>query len=548
MSTASNPISASANRNNGWLVTGATGLVGRFVLLELLNRGLDVCVLARDRGRWSAADRVEAILQCWEQDNDRHLIRPRVINASLGSLGLDIDVEIARRLAGRYTNLLHCAASVRFEMDAQGIEPLKSNIDGTRNLIQFAESIGVENFHHVSTAYVCGFTDEAVPESPTASGTQFRNPYEYSKAASEALVQNADAFQTKTIYRPSIVIGRHRDGWANAFHTLYSGLRFARELNLDQDTAIVNSIASSLGFSGEETSNIVPVDWVAAAIANVIDQPSTWNQTFHLTHPEPVRIASIIDSIVAAAKQEWTAWNAIPSLTATSVQSNTSETESAFRLHLATYANYFTADPTFLRDNIATIERATSLDSPPPIDEAALTRAFAFAIRQKFSDCTGLGSEKPDKRLLAWTDALNYWDHECASDVQSTNNLQITIAGVGGGLWQLSGDAMDWLADLARHNNDDSKFIQIDLPAWIVVAIENEQLSWAEAFQQNFILSSITLDESCLVLEKMQSAIRVFANNRSADRQVQSLGMPKKTDSKRTRTGSASGKLGGVYG
>ena len=67
------------------LLTGATGLLGRYLLKDLLLAGRKVAVLARARGPRSAADRIGAILRDWEAEGIR-LDPPRILE---GSLDLD---------------------------------------------------------------------------------------------------------------------------------------------------------------------------------------------------------------------------------------------------------------------------------------------------------------------------------------------------------------------------------------------------------------------------------------------------------------------------
>ncbi len=60
-----------------WLLTGGTGLVGRFVLAELLRAGKYVVALVRDRASADARLRIEEALAPMEADAT--LIRPRVV-------------------------------------------------------------------------------------------------------------------------------------------------------------------------------------------------------------------------------------------------------------------------------------------------------------------------------------------------------------------------------------------------------------------------------------------------------------------------------------
>ena len=58
------------------LVTGATGLLGSYLIRDLLARDVPLAVLARPSRKQSARDRVEALVAGWETCLGRPLPRP----------------------------------------------------------------------------------------------------------------------------------------------------------------------------------------------------------------------------------------------------------------------------------------------------------------------------------------------------------------------------------------------------------------------------------------------------------------------------------------
>jgi nucleoside-diphosphate-sugar epimerase len=452
--------------SSGWLLTGCTGLIGRFVLRDLLLQGKDVCVLVRRRGPMSAADRVEPIIQFWERELQQHLIRPTVLDADLLKPNLAIDESELLSINGRFQNVLHCAASVRFEMDQFGKEPLASNIDGTSRLIDFARKVGVKHFHHVSTAYVCGNTQATVFEQPVPTNTNFRNPYEYSKAAAEQLVQAAAGFESKTYYRPSIVIGRHRDGWANAFHTLYAVVRFAREFGLIEEAEIAG-IVNELEVDDSITNNVVSVDWVAESITTILNQPNHWNQIFHLTHPEPVLGTEILRAIYNVGKQNIPQWLNIPTVAAPDAGSG-----EAFLVHLSAYANYFHNDPKFDRTNL---DRVPGIKPTPRMDFSALTTAFDFSTKHRFRDTTGPATATADESMLQFCEALSVAAQACLREANlHSNYLRVCIAGVGGGIWYVA-------------NPSDIDCNELHIPSWLISRLIDQSIETSEAIDEGLI-------------------------------------------------------------
>ena len=96
------------------LLTGATGLLGRYLLRDLFAAGHAVAVVARSSRNDSAADRMETVMSRWEQDAGRALPRPVVLEGELTQSGLalsDADRNFVREQCGR---VIHSAASLAF--------------------------------------------------------------------------------------------------------------------------------------------------------------------------------------------------------------------------------------------------------------------------------------------------------------------------------------------------------------------------------------------------------------------------------------------------
>ncbi|MCH5372712.1 MAG: SDR family oxidoreductase, partial [Planctomycetes bacterium] len=75
------------------LMTGSTGLLGRYLMKDLLLAGIPVATLVRPARRQSAADRMEAIVQTWEEQLGRRLPRPHVLEGDLSDDQLGLDPE-----------------------------------------------------------------------------------------------------------------------------------------------------------------------------------------------------------------------------------------------------------------------------------------------------------------------------------------------------------------------------------------------------------------------------------------------------------------------
>src|SRR5882724_10487430 len=75
------------------LLTGATGLVGRYLLRDLLALDLPVAVICRSSVAESAASRVESVMERWERIAGRSLSRPVVLSGDLRQPLAGLDAE-----------------------------------------------------------------------------------------------------------------------------------------------------------------------------------------------------------------------------------------------------------------------------------------------------------------------------------------------------------------------------------------------------------------------------------------------------------------------
>lgn len=289
------------------LFTGATGLLGQRLLWDLLRARQPIAVLARPQRGASAAERLERQLTRMEQRAGRTVPRPVILTGSLTKADLGISAGERTWLKKHCRGVLHCAASVSFKPAASDPhqEPFATNLGGTRRLAELAIELGFSEFHHVSSAYVCGMRRGRVMETEVVTGQQFSNDYETSKCAAESDLQElAGKFQL-TVYRPSIIVpdsGTEAAAATNqtlglAFHTLR---QFARRQGLPE----LSNLLQRLSLTGEERKNLVPASWVAQLIVQILQRKELHGETYHLTHSRGVSIRSLIEVFIQILSQE----------------------------------------------------------------------------------------------------------------------------------------------------------------------------------------------------------------------------------------------------
>lgn len=254
------------NHNESILVTGATGFLGVQLVYELLARNPDarLTLLIRDRGTQSARARADAFLS----PADR--ARVQVYSGDVSEPKCGLDASTYDRLCAEITRVVHSAATVRFDHSLE--EARRINVEGTRRILDFAASAPkMRCFAYVGTAYVAGERSGLVLEKELAVGQRYRNTYEQTKAEAEALVQARLASLPGIVLRPSIIVGNSRTGVTSSFKMMYWPLKiYARGL------------WRTIPGYGDAVLDIVPVDFVARAVAYLLFEPSALGCTFHL--------------------------------------------------------------------------------------------------------------------------------------------------------------------------------------------------------------------------------------------------------------------------
>jgi thioester reductase-like protein len=361
------------------LLTGATGLVGQYLLRDFLLERTPLAVVVRPSGRESARERIDQILAYWERELPMALPRPVCLEGDVTLAGLGLDAKERDWVAHNCGSVLHNAASLRLFGEDRAKDPWLSNLTGTANVLDFCRQTGLDEMHYVSTAYVCGRRTGWVLESELNEGQDFHNDYERCKCEAEQLVRAADFVKRLTVYRPGIIVGDSRTGYTSTYHGLYLYLRwvwlFSQSLPREPDGRYYAAVRMHL--SGEESCHIVPVDWVAAAIVYLVGHPELHGQTYHLTQEKPLTARELEEALGecfhyygptfvgpgAIPREEWT------------------ELEQAFYTMVSPYQQYWNPNLNFDARNL---QKAAPHLPCPRIDAPMLHRLVAFAIEDEW--------------------------------------------------------------------------------------------------------------------------------------------------------------------
>jgi len=261
-----------------YFVTGATGFIGRHLVERLLEREGEIYVLVRE----GSADKLER----W---HGQERIKPVFGDLSEPQLGID---DAAREQLAGVDHFFHLAAI--YDITADETRNAQLNVGGTQNAVDLANALGAKRFHHMSSIAVAGSYDGHFTEDDFDEGQNLPTPYHRTKYESEKLARERVQGPWR-VYRPSLVVGNSKTGEMDKIDGPYYFFKAIQKLRhaLPQWFPLV-----SLEFG---RTNIVPVDFVAAAVDHIAHQDGLDGQAFHIVDPKPPRSGDVMNTFANAA-------------------------------------------------------------------------------------------------------------------------------------------------------------------------------------------------------------------------------------------------------
>ena len=187
------------------LVTGATGILGRVIVLELLKQGKSVRATKRRNVQKGVLklDEVKNSFRFYTENPDEFFNKIEWVD-------VDFDyINSLKEALNGVEELYHCAAKVSFHPKKKK-EMYHTNIEGTKNLLFACENSSVKKFCFVSSIAVLDGLNEngEIDESSDFNSKLEHSAYAKSKHFSEMEVWRASAEGLKTvIVNPGIIIG-----------------------------------------------------------------------------------------------------------------------------------------------------------------------------------------------------------------------------------------------------------------------------------------------------------------------------------------------------
>ncbi|HEY7741206.1 MAG TPA: SDR family oxidoreductase [Steroidobacteraceae bacterium] len=280
-----------------YFVTGATGFIGRYLVERLLARGERVFVLVRPQ----SMQKFESLRGWWGARASR--VVP--VAGDLSEPNLGVSRADLRKLTGKVEHLFHLAAV--YDLQAGSEEQDEANIVGTDHALQFAESVQAGCFHLTSSIASAGLYKGTFRENMFEEATGLEHPYFRTKHESEAMVRGR-CKRPWRVYRPGIVVGHSQTGHIDKVDGPYYFFKALQKLR--------HSLPPWFPLIGLEGGyiNLVPVDFVAAAMDHLAHVPGQDGQCFHLTDPRQRRVGEVLNLFARAGHAPTMAFRVDPKL------------------------------------------------------------------------------------------------------------------------------------------------------------------------------------------------------------------------------------------
>lgn len=274
------------------LLTGATGFLGAFLLVELLKRtrAIVYCLVRQDgRGIGDTVDttsRLRERLQQYGEWNSTLESRIIVITGDLSKPRFGLSEEDYANLANRIDTVYHSAAVVNLLYAYRNLKA--ANVDGTREVLRFAATGKLKQVHHVSTLSMMSSLErqgQILREDDELDRVgSLIGGYAQSKWVAEKLVEQARKRGIPVaVYRPHRITGHSRTGVWNEDDMVCRLIQCCFEAKAVPDL--------------EATIEFAPVDFVASAIVELSLKPNSLGKNFHLVNQSTARLSALVDMV-----------------------------------------------------------------------------------------------------------------------------------------------------------------------------------------------------------------------------------------------------------
>ncbi|MDN5201108.1 SDR family oxidoreductase [Fulvivirgaceae bacterium BMA10] len=306
-------------------ITGATGLLGRTILLEFIKRNisdlsrLKLIIFGRSTNDAALSDRIHHIIlnqaptYCKTDAEGQDKLRS-FCNTNISFFDWDLNSPIdpmderIRKIKHKRIHFFFHAAALTDLRNSPNAESkiFTSNYLGTKNMFSIISHLQVDEFNYISTAYASGSISGNV--YPNQSSGNFRNPYERYKRTTELMTKDYchNIGIKYRCLRPSIICGQLIEepiGYTNKFDVFYATVAYLHKLKskakIPKNEYFTTSLRLRFGKNG--SLNIVPVDYAAKIIYEICMNDHA-SESCHIVNPVNTNHTVCFKSTLSALK------------------------------------------------------------------------------------------------------------------------------------------------------------------------------------------------------------------------------------------------------
>ncbi|MCM0607580.1 MAG: SDR family oxidoreductase [Ideonella sp. WA131b] len=272
-----------------YFVTGATGFIGKRLVKALLaRRGSTVSFLVRE----GSEGKLATLYAYWGLAGSAKK-RAQPVTGDLTARKLGVAADAMKALKGQVDAVYHLAAV--YDLGADADSQVAVNIEGTRNVCDFAKAVDAKHFHHVSSIAAAGLYEGVFREDMFDEAEGLDHPYFMTKHESEKIVRR-ECKVPWTVYRPAVVVGDSSTGEMDKIDGPYYFFKLIQRMR-----QILPPWFPSVGLEGGRI-NIVPVDFVVACLDHISHSPhAITGKCYHLVDPQGYRVGDVLDIFSKAA-------------------------------------------------------------------------------------------------------------------------------------------------------------------------------------------------------------------------------------------------------
>lgn len=207
-------------------------------------------------------------------------------DVTLPKLGIsDADLETIQY---ETTDVFHLAAA--YDLAVAKDLAFRVNLQGTRNVNDLVCSLkNLRRYNYVSTCYIAGRRLGEILETDLEHKAGFRNFYEETKYLAELEVEQLKSHLPVTIFRPSVVVGDSQTGETAKYDGIYHLIHYLRK---------APGLLRVLNVGNNDVKlNLVPVDFVVEAMAQLARDKNAVGKTIALADPAPLTTGELFDVI-----------------------------------------------------------------------------------------------------------------------------------------------------------------------------------------------------------------------------------------------------------